>query len=64
MTMATRTRAVLEGVGSFTMGDDEQQAGPGVVVWTPAGLPHGVRNEGAERLVLLMGIAPPPQPSN
>ncbi len=51
--------AVLEGMGVFTVGDDEQAAGPGVVVWAPAGLPHGVRNEGTERLVLLMGIAPP-----
>ena len=52
--------AVLEGVGVFTLGNDEQEAGPGVVVWAPAGLPHGVRNDGVERLVLLMGIAPPP----
>ena len=52
--------AVLEGVGVFAVGEDEQQAGPGVVVWAPAGLAHGVRNEGAMRLVLLMGIAPPP----
>ena len=52
--------AVMEGVGVFTVGDVEQEAGPGAVVWAPAGLPHGVRNDGAERLVLLMGIAPPP----
>ena len=54
--------AVLEGVGVFTVGDDIQAAGPGNVVWAPAGLHHGVRNEGTERLVLLMGIAPPPSP--
>lgn len=53
--------AVLEGAGLFTVGDEEHLAGPGVVVWAPAGLPHGVRNAGAERLVLLMGIAPPPR---
>jgi mannose-6-phosphate isomerase-like protein (cupin superfamily) len=53
----------MEGVGSFTVGEDEQAAGPGVVVWAPVGLPHGVHNEGMERLVLLMGIAPP-RPSN
>ena len=52
--------AVLEGVGVFTLGNDEQTGGPGAVVWAPAGLPHGVRNEGSQRLVLLMGIAPPP----
>ncbi|MCS6844569.1 MAG: cupin domain-containing protein [Caldilineales bacterium] len=52
--------AVLEGEGVFTVGEEEQVAGPGIVVWAPAGVPHGVRNEGQQRLVLLMGIAPPP----
>lgn len=52
--------AVMEGEGVFTVGEEEHVAGPGVVVWAPAGVPHGVRNEGQQRLVLLMGIAPPP----
>ena len=51
---------VMEGVGSFTVGQDEQEAGPGCVVWAPAGLLHGVRNVRQERLVLLVGMAPPP----
>lgn len=53
---------VMEGVGSFTVGQDEQEAGPGHVIWAPAGLHHGVRNVGQERLVLLVGMAPPPSP--
>ena len=51
---------VLEGVGVFTVGADDQEAGPGHVVWAPAGVPHGVRNAGLQRLVVLVGMAPPP----
>ena len=53
--------AVLEGEGLFTVGDEEHTAGPGNVIWAPAGLRHGVRNAGQQRLVLLVGLAPPPQ---
>ena len=51
---------VLEGTGVFTVDDVEQEASPGYIVWTPAGVPHGVRNVGEERLVVLVGMAPPP----
>ena len=53
---------VLEGTGVFTVDDVEQEASPGHIVWTPAGVSHGVRNVGQERLVLLVGMAPPPSP--
>jgi quercetin dioxygenase-like cupin family protein len=49
---------VVEGQGEFTVGDETRQAGPGVTVWAPAGIPHGVTNRAAARLVLLVGIAP------
>lgn len=48
---------VLEGAGEFTVGDEIRSAGPGMTVWAPAGVPHGVVNRGGERLVILMGIA-------
>ena len=51
---------VLEGVGSFTVGEAVTEAGPGHVIWAEAGVPHGVENKGPERLVILMGIAPSP----
>jgi quercetin dioxygenase-like cupin family protein len=51
---------VLEGNGVFTVGDTAVEAGPGHVVWARAGVPHGVRNAGHERLVVLVGMAPPP----
>ncbi len=51
---------VLEGEGVFSVAGEERCAGVGTVVWARAGVPHGVRNEGAERLTLLVCIAPPP----
>lgn len=49
---------VIEGQGVFTVGAETQTAGPGSVIWAPAGVPHGVENTGAARLVVLMGLAP------
>jgi quercetin dioxygenase-like cupin family protein len=51
---------VLEGTGTFTVGEEVQEAGEGVTVWAPANVPHGVSNSGTRRLVLLVGIAPAP----
>jgi len=51
---------VVEGTGVFTVGDEVRDAGPGTVVWAPAGEEHGVENRGGDTLVLLMGMAPAP----
>ena len=51
---------VLEGRGTFTVGDDEREAETGTLVCAPAGIPHGVTNSGPKRLSLLVAIAPPP----
>ena len=51
---------VLEGQGEFTVGEEALRAGPGLAVWAPAGVGHGVINTGVHRLVLLVGIAPAP----
>lgn len=51
---------VTEGAGEFVVGDETKRAGQGMVVWAPAGVTHGVTNNGSERLVLLVGIAPFP----
>jgi mannose-6-phosphate isomerase-like protein (cupin superfamily) len=50
----------LEGSGYFQVGDVFQTAAAGTLVWTPAALPHGVVNNGAEPLVLLVVISPSP----
>ncbi len=49
---------VLTGNGHFTIGDEQQTAGTGTLVVAPAGVPHGVENQGDERLSLLVAIAP------
>ena len=51
---------VIEGQGSFTVGNEVKNVGAGNVVWAAAGIPHGVENNGDERLVIFMGIAPSP----
>lgn len=51
---------VVEGSGRFWLGEEQVIAGSGDVVWAPAGVTHGVANEGQARLTLLIGIAPAP----
>jgi quercetin dioxygenase-like cupin family protein len=50
---------VLEGTGSFTVGEEQTEAGPGTIVVAPSGIAHGVSNTAGERLSLLVTIAPP-----
>lgn len=57
---ADKVYLVMEGTGWFTVGEETREAGAGEVVWAPAGVPHGVENRANARLVLLVGIAPPP----
>lgn len=49
---------VLEGRGSFVVGDEQEEAGEGMLVVAPAGVSHGVTNAGEGRLSMLVGIAP------
>jgi mannose-6-phosphate isomerase-like protein (cupin superfamily) len=51
---------VLSGTGRFTIGDEENDLGAGHAVIARAGVPHGVRNETEENLVLLVTMAPKP----
>jgi mannose-6-phosphate isomerase-like protein (cupin superfamily) len=49
---------VLEGRGTFTIGDETRDASSGTLIVAPSGVPHGVTNSGASRLTLLIAIAP------
>lgn len=49
---------VLEGNGLFTVGGETRACGPHTLILAPAGVPHGVRNTSAARLVFLTAIAP------
>jgi mannose-6-phosphate isomerase-like protein (cupin superfamily) len=51
---------VLRGAGRFTVGDEEEDLGEGHAVIARAGIPHGVRNETDENLILLVTMAPRP----
>ena len=52
---------VLEGQATVTLGETAHTVGPGLIVHAAAGVPHGVRNAGRERLRLLVFLAPRPQ---
>ena len=51
---------VLSGTGVFLLEDREIPMEPGVMLVAPEGVPHGVRNTGDERLVLVAILAPGP----
>ena len=51
---------VVAGRGRFQVGDEEFDGQAGQVIWAPAGVPHGVTNNGDTLLTLLIGIAPAP----
>lgn len=51
---------VLCGHGVFLLEGREEPMEPGTLLVAPAGVPHGVRNTGQERLVVLAILAPAP----
>lgn len=51
---------VISGSGLFTVGDESRTCGEGELILAPAGIPHGVINEGEELLTFLTVIAPFP----
>ena len=53
------TFVVLEGTGTIVAGGQEQEVGPGVVAFAPAGEPRGVR-AAETRMTALSIVTPPP----
>ncbi|MEM7532396.1 MAG: cupin domain-containing protein [Chloroflexota bacterium] len=51
---------VLAGEGVFTVGDEQQTCGIGSLVLAPAGIVHGVENQGDDMLTFITVIAPFP----
>lgn len=51
---------VLEGQGTFQVGNHRQVLGPGEGTLAPAGEPHGVLNHTTQRLKVLVFVAPNP----
>jgi quercetin dioxygenase-like cupin family protein len=57
---ATKFYYVVEGAGTFRLGDETRALGPGGLAWAGPGESHGVTNASSERLVLLVAMAPNP----
>ena len=53
---------VLQGRGEVTIAGRTEIIDPGDVAFAEAGAVHGLRNPGADRLVVLVLMAPPPEP--
>ena len=51
---------VLEGAGRFTLGESEERLVSGEALVAPAGVLHGLVNDGAEPLLVLVVVTPPP----
>jgi mannose-6-phosphate isomerase-like protein (cupin superfamily) len=51
---------VLRGSGVFVLEDREEPMTEGVMLVAPEGVPHGIRNTGDGRLVVLAILAPGP----
>ena len=51
---------VLEGAGRFSSGGATETLGAGEALVAPAGVEHGLDNPGADRLLVLVVVAPPP----
>ena len=53
---------VLEGSGLFLLEGRELPMKPGDLLAAPEGVPHGVRNTGTGRLLVMAVLAPAPHP--
>lgn len=51
---------VIEGTGRFALGAGEERLGPGEALVARAGIDHGLVNDGAEPLLVLVVVTPPP----
>lgn len=51
---------VLEGAGRFWLGGVEERLSAGEVLVAPAGVEHGLVNDGSAPLLVLVVVAPPP----
>lgn len=52
---------VLEGEAEVTLDAASERVSAGAVVLAKAGAPHGIRNPGPARLVVLVVFSPPPK---
>jgi quercetin dioxygenase-like cupin family protein len=51
---------VVQGKGLFLLEDSEVEMDEGMLMVAPEGVPHGIRNAGSDRLLVLAILAPAP----
>ena len=51
---------VLAGAGRFSLGEGEERLGAGEALVAPAGVLHGLINDGTAPLLVLVVVTPPP----
>jgi quercetin dioxygenase-like cupin family protein len=51
---------VVAGAGRFSLGPDSERLEAGEALVAPAGVEHGLVNDGAEPLLILVVVTPPP----
>jgi mannose-6-phosphate isomerase-like protein (cupin superfamily) len=51
---------VISGTGRFLLAEKDIPMEPGVMLVAGSGVPHGIRNDGDERLVVVAILAPGP----
>ncbi|MBK8179840.1 MAG: cupin domain-containing protein [Planctomycetes bacterium] len=57
---ATKFYFVIEGRGTFRIGAEVRELGPGELAWAAPGEEHGVENRSSGRLLLLVAMGPNP----
>lgn len=50
---------IVRGHGVMRVGDEQQEVGPGTMVFIPPGAGHAIRNTGEEPLVYVSATSPP-----
>lgn len=51
---------ILEGTGMVRIGEQTEQLSTGDAAFAPSGVVHSILNQGPERLVVMVILAPPP----
>ena len=51
---------VLEGAGRFSLGGQQERLAAGEALVAPAGVEHGLVNDGSDPLLVLVVVTPPP----
>lgn len=53
---------IVRGRGTMKAGGEEQDVGPGTMVFIPPGIDHAIRNTGSETLTFISATSPPFDP--